>query len=492
MLPDVAVTRSFHGVASGRRLFLLATLVLFLGALSGCRTLNPEAAPHSAREMDPAYQKMEEGGWISVFLNLKEPAGPDIVMQVTGVEIRKEGSWEHLRTRSFSVASAKIGAGQIFVARNGVLPGYYDSLRFVIEKAEVLGGGAAATLFDSPITVQMDLVRGIEMSRGGSHSLFVTWDVEKTMSDPQGATAGLGVQSQAVPLLTEILFVACPALDTVYVVRTDKNWVISSIGISGKPTYIDVNPQRNLLYVLAADDLAIKVVDLVSFTLIDSYSLEVDFAPDFMVLPPDKEYAFVLDTRGKRLARIDLVSGIMMDRVPLIFEPGFAAYLEEEGLLAVASENTNYVYLFAPDNLRNVGSLAVGIKPAGLVQSGNDLLVAESGSGAVSAYETEGERQVGSVILGYSPKRLLITDNRLYVSGGDAGIVTTMFPGKLTVFSELRVGGGLQELAVSEVNRKLYIGNGSREGLTVIETVAGRVAGFIDLAASPLGMAVID
>ncbi len=67
-----------------------------------------------------------------------------------------------------------------------------------------------------------------------------------------------------------------------------------------------------------------------------------------------------------------------------------------------------------------------------------------------------------------------------------------MFPGKLTVFSELRVGGGLQELAVSKVNRKLYIGNGSREGLTVIETVAGRVAGFVDLAASPLGMTVID
>jgi DNA-binding beta-propeller fold protein YncE len=442
--------------------------------------------------MDPAYQKMEEGGWVSVFLNLKKPAVPDVVMQVTGVEIRKEGSWELLRTRPFTVASAKIGAGQIFVARNGVLPGYYDSLRLIIEKVEVLGGLAAGTLPASPTTVQMDLDRGVEMFRGGSHSLFVTWDVEKTMSDPQGIAAGLQAHSQAVPLLTEILFVACPALDTVYVVRTDKNWVISSMGISGKPTYIGVNRERNLLYVLAPEDFAIKVIDLISFTLLDSYSLELDFAPDFMVLPKDQEHAFVLDTRGKRLARVDLASGIMMDRVSLTFEPGFAAYLEGEGLLAVASENTNYVYLFAPDNLSNVGSLSVGIKPSGLVQSGNDLLVAESGADAVSAYETGGKRRVGSVNLGYAPKRLLITDNRLYVTGGDTGIVTTMFPGELTVFSELRVGGGLQELAVSEVNRKLYIGNGSREGLTVIETVAGLVAGFVDLAASPLGMTVID
>jgi DNA-binding beta-propeller fold protein YncE len=484
--------KTFSLSAITLQLFLLSVLFLGIGVLPGCKTIEGVGQRSPQMKNDTAYNKVEEGGWITVFLNLKEAAGPEVSMQVTGVEVKSGNSWKTLSTLPMTIDSAKVRGGQIIIARNGVLPGYYDSLRLVIKEVVVRSGSTQTPLALADLRVQMELDSGINVSRGDSHSFFVTWDVEKSISDAQGFAAGLNAGLQAIPILSNLLFVACPELDTVYVVRTDKNWVISSIGVTGKPTYIDTDMRGERLYVLASEDYSIKVIDLTAFKLIDKYAVRLDSAPQFMTLDPDKNNAFVLDQRGKKILKVDLSNGEILNQRTLSFQPRYATYLEEERLLAVSAAETNYVYLLNPENFISVEAVPVGARPEGLLEFRDVLLVAESGSHSVAGYQIDSKIQSATTNVSFSPMRLLLKSNQLYVTSIDGGKVILMFPGQLIVSREILVGGKPLEITSSKNTHWLYVGNGAKEGVTVIDETSKRIMSFIELDTAPLGMTVID
>jgi len=57
------------------------------------------------KKRDAAYHKVEEGGWITVFLNLKEAAGPEVSMKITDIEVRSGNSWKTLSTSPITIDS---------------------------------------------------------------------------------------------------------------------------------------------------------------------------------------------------------------------------------------------------------------------------------------------------------------------------------------------------------------------------------------------------
>lgn len=475
------------------RLFVPALLMLLIVTmLPACKTVEGVRHPGRLTESDTSFQKIEEGGWLSVFLNLKEASVPEAFMEITAVEARSGSGWVTLSNSVMTIESAKIGGGQLFIARNGVMPGFYESLRFKVRRAEVGGGTQLKSQAFANTSIEMELSSAVNLEKGDSHSLFVTWDVEKSLTDPEGFAAGLRADFQSIPLLSNLLFVACPDLDTVYVVRTDKNWVISSIGIPGRPTYIDIALERDRLYVLASEDFSIKVIDLTAFKLVDRYHMQMDYTPVFMMLSPDKRFAYVLDEIGKSIIKVDLATGAIADQATLNFHPRYSVYLNDQRVLAVSSTATNYVYFLNPENLIITGDQPVGTKPEGILEFGGIILVAESGSNAVASYEIDNRSQRASVNVGFSPMRLFLKSNQLYVTSSGDGTVTVMFPGLLNVSREIFVGGKPLEIAGSENNRWLYVGNTEYGGLTVVDATSNRVAGFIDLATPPVGMAVIE
>ena len=132
--------RKLPGLPPTAVLVFSAALLVLLGNLGGCGAMEPAATQHSSQRRAAEYVKLEGEGWISVFLNLAKPAGPDVSMEITGVEVRRDNSWEPLSTSLVTVRSTQVGGGQLFLARAGMAPGQYDSLRLVIEKAAVWRG----------------------------------------------------------------------------------------------------------------------------------------------------------------------------------------------------------------------------------------------------------------------------------------------------------------------------------------------------------------
>ena len=154
--------------------------------------------------------------------------------------------------------------------------------------------------------------------------------------------------------------------------------------------------------------------------------------------------------------------------------------------------DTNYVYLLNPDTLISVGTIPVGAKPEGILEFRDILLVAESASNSVSAYQFDTRIKGATANVGFSPMRLLLKSNQLYATSIDGGTVTVMFPGQLVISQEIFVGGKPLEISTSENNRWLYVGNGAKEGITIIDETSKRIMNFIGLETVPLGMTVID
>ncbi len=119
-------------------------------------------------------------------------------------------------------------------------------------------------------------------------------------------------------LPVDLVFVSCPDIDTVFVVRADKNWVVDSFGVKGRPTYLAIDPDlsRQRLYVLASRDRTVKVVDLSSFRVVDFFTVPLNDAPTFMAISPDGRWAFLLDEDSGYLSRMDLTTGQYRDPRP--------------------------------------------------------------------------------------------------------------------------------------------------------------------------------
>jgi hypothetical protein len=472
------------------RLAVFSVVFVWLCMNAGCTTADKGPPGTNSRVMFFEHNKVEGGGQITLFMNLKQPVGPQVVFTLSSVEIGFRDSWNVLSQSPLQINADQVGAKQIFIARNGLPPGQYDKLRFVIETPKILQDGVEKSLTLAQSTSIIDLPAVLNLSKDDSHSLFITWDVEKSLTNPEIFKPLMRANLQAIPLIKDLLFVACPELDTIYVIRTDKNWVISSWGVPGRPIYMEVDTKRNQLYVLVSAESAIKVIDLTSFKIIDKYYVPLDFGPDFMFADEEIRFAYLLDERGKSITKVDLLNGDLLFKETLNFYPRYGINLAGQGKLAVSAADTNQIYFLSPETLLNTGSIPVDNKPQGILGFNAFIFVAESGSNTITAYNLRDGRQVNKVRVGYSPMRLFLKGNQLYATNLESGSVTVMLPRQLIVSGDVRLEGKPLEIAGSKNRRWLYAGDVQNGGLSVIDSTSNRINQFIELQTKPMGLLV--
>jgi DNA-binding beta-propeller fold protein YncE len=307
----------------------------------------------------------------------------------------------------------------------------------------------------------------------------------------------LAPELTAVPairqMLINLVFVSCPEIDTIFVVRTDNNWVVDSFGLKGGPTYLAIDPvDRNLLYVLASHDRMVKVVELSTFRVINFFPAPLNDNPTFMVTGPDGEDAFLLDEQNGYLTRINLTTGRIISRVLLGDRPIYAAYLEELNMLAVALSHSQKVLLLEPDSLRVIRSISTGNEPQGLIVLDNQLILAEYGDNTVSITDLSSRGNQNRLSVGFGPRRLLETGNQIYVSNYKDGSLSILVPGQFGVIQEIYGLGRPLEMAFDQSYFRLFVADEKKAALAVIDTNSNKLTGYIGLGARPFDLDVIQ
>jgi DNA-binding beta-propeller fold protein YncE len=468
-------------------------LPIYPDEVAGCKTLDKGTGKSISSSRQFEYQAIEGGGWLSVFLNLQEFQDQEVALEIAAIEVKTENSWIPLINSSLTINTKHQGSGQILLARNMVGAETFDSMRLHLRQATVRHDDQATVLAIADPMFEMEFPDGLNFKKGDSHSLFVNWNVKESIQEKEATLVpAMKISMQAIPLLSELLFLACPDIGTVYVLRTDINWVISSLGITGRPIYVEADDNLDKLYILASDENVIKIVDLKTFRLVDEIVLVLDFEPSYMFFDHDRNYAYVLDEKGRSIALVNMLTGVQETRVNVSYLPRYGIYVEERNLIAVSGSDTNKVYLLNPETLTGTSSISVASNPEGLLACNDFFFIAESGSNTVAAYDLMNRSMRSKVNVGFSPRRLLLKDQQIYITNLLSNSVARMFPGQFNVSGEIAVKGRPLEMEASESRRWLYVSDLQMGGLHVIDSTSNRLSYFIDLATLPSGMSVID
>ncbi len=470
----------------GMRAFLLLMLSVCAAIVfSGCA---PET---SLRTSDTNFS--DQPCRISLFLNLKRPDCKKIWTKISSIEILSDAQiWIPLNIYSEELVTGTIKTGQTLLARGQIPAGVYTKIRLTINKAALIRGKARLFLaLDNPEMI-LDLSKPLYLSKGDSTCAFITWDVDASLVGTALLKPVMSASPQTIPLITDLAYVACPDFNTVYQIRTDKNWVCGAVGISGFPTYLQIYSSKNRLYVLCAKEADIKVIESSTNRQVDVLQIPLIQEPEHMILGPNGEYAYLIDKWTNQLVKISLQSGSMEGRVRVGDRPGYMVYLSDQDRVAVSSEFSQSIFLVDPSSITVTEKIAVGGTPQGLLSYDGKLYIAEADSNTICVYNLQTGRILKRINVGNGPRRLLENNEHIYVTNYDSQTISVLLPSQLNVQKDISLKGRPLEMAVSEKRRWLYVGDGDSKGIWVIDLTSNRINSFITLGTKPLGIAVIQ
>lgn len=475
--------------------FRLGLVLLLLTVLGGCIPTVKEVgeAPPPA-DFGKAHDTVNTAR-LSLFLHLKDPNGPGVRFEIKDLEVLAGQVWLPVTKGPLQLDSEKIAARQIFLGGRAVPPGRYDRLRFTVTKGSYRQStGEYTTVSTTPYRVELALSSSVFLDRNDSQSLFVIWDVRRSLEGPRGLRPAMALVPPLRQLFNDLVYVACPDINTIFVIRCDKDWVADSFGVKGRPTYLAMAPDSSdrRLYVLASGESRMKLVELNSQRIVDSYVIPLAVEPSQMAVSPDGESLYILDKGDSFLSRLDLQSGRLLARVRMGYEPQYMTYLAARSVLAVSSVMSQEVTFYDPLTLQQVGSVATGSSPDGLLLSNNLLYIAEKDADTVSIFDFGNNLMRSRLNVGSGPRRLLDNGYHIYVSNYDDGSLSVIYPGQLEVGRQIRGLGRPLEMIFDQAYRRLYVGDEKEEGLAVIDSNIDKLKGYIKFGARPLGLAIIQ
>lgn len=481
---------AFPGTAT--KFLLRAYYVAVVLLLAGCGSLNALSYLDITCESQPAF---EGAANLSLFLNVQrqDPSRPNLNLKISSIELLVDDSWVPVSSELLEINSLEAIPVQRFLGRQWLQGQYCRGVRVKVAGAAMSSrsDGIRALTVINPEAVIM-LQDPIELETGSRKVLLLDWDPEKSVSE--AGFEGMSLQAfQGVERITaNLVYVVCPEIDTIYVVRIDKRQVVDAFSVTGNPAYLTVDPGNKKIHVLSSSLNKITSYDI--SRLLSGIDIQIPLAvsPIFMVVNNRSQSAYVLDAQGV-LTSIDLVSGNMLSRNRVGNKPNYLYYIPKVEKLAVSSTIDHTVYLVNPVTLAVEDSIALASAPLGLVNWGNYLYIAEGSANTVSVYDLSTRKMLEGIKVGFEPSRFVTDASSVYLTNFLAGTISVIQGGQLSVSKEVAVGKLPREMGLAEKQRLLFVGTGDCDGsLAVVDTTGNAVIARIELGAKPMGIVVVE
>ncbi|MDD3620332.1 MAG: hypothetical protein PHX57_13150, partial [Desulfobulbaceae bacterium] len=336
--------------------------VAFLAALAGALIFCAGCAGNAMYGSGPDFSP-PAGGLLSLFMNLEESDVPDLRLHITLIEALGEaGAWKPLPGSERVVSAAEIGRGQIFLSRADLTPGQYGKIRIHFDRAVLaVEDGSEMELPLTAQWVEMTLHRPLAINQSGSESLFITWNVDDSLTDSGGAEPAMTLAPKLKQMQVDTAFVACPGISTVFRIRTDRNQVDDSFG-SGRPIrYLYAEPggtiTGSLLYGLTERGADVMIISPAANQVVEQYPLPMNRAVTSMAVSPDGQWSYIVDRERGDVLKMELNTGKVVQQRNIGYEPVYIVYLAKRRQLAVSLSRSDAVVLLDGDTLAVAGSI---------------------------------------------------------------------------------------------------------------------------------------
>jgi len=484
----VGKNRIFSGSIS---LEFTGILVAFFMLLTGCGSLKNLETIDAACEAGPS---VEGAASVSLFLTVRRPSVKSAKVRIANIELLVDDSWVPMSSSGvIEISSADKEYIQKFLGRQWLSGHYCRGVRFNVVDAVLLRTAGDKELLVADPRQEIMLNSAVELEVGSRKVLSLEWDPEKGFSEAGFDGMLLKLSSGGADRVsTNLLYVTCPDIDTVYVVSVDSYQVVDAFPAEGVPTCLAVDSISKKIYTLSSSIGKIIPYDISTYVSSGAIQIPLVASPVFMTVNNRTETAYVLDEQGV-LTSIDLVSGNMLYRNRIGSRPIYLYYVPVFEKLAVSSVIDQTIYLVNPETLLVEDSVVLGSAPSGLVNKENYLYIAQPSTNSVSVYDLNARKLLKNIQVGFEPTRFVTAGDFVYGTNFVDGTISVIQSGQLSVSKEIAVGKSVREMVVSEKRRLLFVGTGGCEGsLAVIDTTGNRLIGHVELGAKPSGIAVVE
>jgi len=342
--------------------------------------------------------------------------------------------------------------------------------------------------------LSLPLSKDILLDEGDSQCLFVTWQLDGCVDSAGQFVPRFSAKGQEPPLAADLLYALSSTIQTLYLVRTDTQFVVASIGLDGQAVDMGVDAEDQRLYLLSRSGRSLQVFDLANHQLVDLLPLPLTMKPEHLALDVKNNIAFVSDPLSRRVVKINLDTGQMVAHRQVGLQPSQLEYFAQEsgGLVAVCTPTTQNVVLLSAETLASQRTIDTGLQPGSLVYLNGYLLVAEVGSQTVTAFDVASGQNVGQVRLMGQPGEMLANSEtgKVYVGNAKTSRLDVLSVGQFTVLRNLAVGGKPGALAMSARRGIIYVGSPETGRIAVVDRTSERVTGAVALGGSVTDLVV--
>lgn len=430
---------------------------------------------------------------VTLYLETVGTGPANLSLVIGDVEVLQEGVWLPVISGPVEIKLTQDRERQTLLGLGALPAGRHEQFRFRLH--EVREGRRVLPLTVEQSHVLLDDGTGITLDEGDSRCLFLQWQLDDYQDSQERFVPRFSLKAQTEPLTSELLYVLCDDINTLYLIRSDRNFVIYSLALEGPVSDLRLDKEKQLLYVLSRGARSLLVFDCQRNRLVDRVALPATVDPRYLALSTDGAFAFVSDAATDKIVKIDLASGQLVQQASVGYQPGRLLYFDEgsQGRVAVSSPGSQQVFVLDASSLTVVSSFSTGFHPEGLLVVDDVLYVCDRGSQTVTAWSLRSRTVQSHIPVGREPVSLAGDGgDKIYVANYGEQVLSVITRGQHMSLRQIPVGKGPYSFAYLAHRNALYVANRGSRTVMALDVASERSFATIPLGGEPLFLAVQD
>jgi YVTN family beta-propeller protein len=280
--------------------------------------------------------------------------------------------------------------------------------------------------------------------------------------------------------------------NTVAVVDTASNQVLSTIPVPAGPHGLVITPDDKRVYVSSDGASTVSVIDTTTDRV--TSSIEVGMTPHGLAITPDGSSVLVAGFGTNMVSAIDTTTNSIAWRVPVGSPHNFAISPDGQTAYVASQTSSPSLAILSLPGQRQVGSVPLPNVPRALNFSpdGSQLWFTEAGVDEVQVLDPSSNAVTTTIPVGASPHHPLFT------SQGQLGLVVSQGPGELwlldpatdTSIETVKVGSMPHWIATTPDGQAAYVTDESSNDVSVVDLTTAAVTNTIPVGNAPRKIAV--